>query len=177
MKNQKGFTLVELLAVIVILALIMGIAAFSMQGVTENVKISSMKSSAIALVSGVRNELLSAMNLDAGYYYIGESLLDKETQSPWGGSYNFSGSNTSIITESSSALSCTTTSGSFVRISNGTNGNLIYAICLHDDLGNFVYANESVLLNNNSNKSDYYLKTDASQVYITSQGKVSATAS
>ena len=64
MKNKKGFTLVELLAVIVILAIVMGIAAYSMQGVTENVRISSMKSSALSIIDGVRKELLSNMNLD-----------------------------------------------------------------------------------------------------------------
>ena len=36
--DKKGFTLVELLAVIVILVLIMGLAFYSLQGVIENVR-------------------------------------------------------------------------------------------------------------------------------------------
>lgn len=179
MKNKNGFTLVELLAVIVILALIMGIAAYSMQGVTENVRISSMKSSALSLVDGVRNELLSNMNLDTGYYYIGESLLDKETESPWGGSYDFSGSTSARITQPAAGVTptCTTGKGSFVHIEqiDTVNKRLSYTICLMENKGHFIYANETILLKKDPAKSEYHLEKPGANVtvYVNSEGKIS----
>ena len=176
-KNKSGFTLVELLAVIVILALIMGIAAYSMQGVTENVRISSMKSSALALVDGVRNELLSNMNLEAGYYYIGENLLDKKTESPWGGEYNFSGSTSARTTKASETLSCSSNGGSFVRIEEAADKRLSYTICLHDNLGHYIYANETILLKKDPEKTEYHVEKsgDNVTVYVDADGKISET--
>ena len=175
MENRKGFTLVELLAVIVILALIMGIAAYSMQGVTENVKISSMKSSALTIIDGARNALLSRMSLKAGYYYVGGSLLDKDVETPWGGSYDFSGSTGDMITAvtGNTTPACQKGSGSFIHITeDATTKRLSYSICLHDTDGDhFIYASENVLGKTDPEKSDYYLE-DKGPVYING-GKIS----
>lgn len=190
-KNRKGFTLVELLAVIVILALIMGIAAYSMQGVTENVRISSMKSSALSFIDGVRTSLLSTMNLEAGYYYFNEKILETDVESPWGGNYvyynkvddegnpdtitsslNTNGYATANESSSTSKVCGGENSGSFVRVKALENGTYSYEACLYDSLGHFVYASEQVLTNS-STKSDYYKTGDAgSTVEVDTNGKI-----
>lgn len=172
-ENKKGFTLVELLAVIVILAIVMGIAAYSMQGVTENVRISSMKSSALSLVDGVRNELLSTMNLGAGEYLIGKNLLDKEAKTPWNTDYYFDSSVTERV-KAGSNLKCAKNSGSFVRITGTADTRFDYEICLHDNEGHYVYAKETKLLESDPNKSDFYLHDTTATGVIISGGKITA---
>lgn len=171
--NKKGFTLVELLAVIVILALIMGIAAYSMQGVTENVRISSMKSSALSFIDGVRTTLLSTMELQAGDYYFDKTILETDVESPWGGTYQYSSTDTDGVLRSGDAgsLACGP-SGSFVRINEVSSGVYTYDVCLFDSAGNFVFASEKVL-STAKNKSDYY-KQDASNnaTVCLSSGKI-----
>lgn len=173
-KNRKGFTLVELLAVIVILALIMGIAAYSMQGVTENVRISSMKSSALSFIDGVRTSLLSTMNLKEGNYYFNEKILETDVESPWGGKYVYYNKTengtpdetTSSLNANGYATAAETDdkvcggNGSFVRVRALGNGTYSYEACLYDSLGHFVYASEQVLTNS-STKSDYYRQNAA----------------
>ena len=88
MKNKKGFTLVELLAVIVILALIMGIAVVSIGGVLDSAKKSTFKENAASMIDGVRKELLLQNKLDAGTYIFTKDILDKGgTDSPLGGTF------------------------------------------------------------------------------------------
>ncbi len=181
MKNKNGFTLVELLAVIVILALIMGIAAYSMQGVTENVKISSIKSSALSYVDGVRTTLLSTMNLEEGDYYFSQKMLETDVESPWGKYVYYSGDDTTISNSltstgvakanSTNALVCGN-SGSFVRIGKLSSGDYTYAACLYDDAGNYVFADEQILTNSKT-KSDYYKQaTTGSTVTMATDGKI-----
>lgn len=170
-ENKKGFTLVELLAVIVILAIVMGIAAYSMQGVTENVRISSMKSSALSLVDGVRNELLSTMNLDAGEYLIGKNLLDKEAKTPWNTDYYFDDSATERVLEGS-GLICAKDKGSFVRITGTADTKFDYEICLHDNDGHYIYAKETKLLESDPEKSDFYLHDTTITGVIIKNGKI-----
>lgn len=182
--NKKGFTLVELLAVIVILALIMGIAAFSMQGVTENVRISSIKSSAMTYVEGVRKLLLSNMNIEEGDYYINQVMLQKEVSSPWGEYVYYTGSDATITANLNSrgyskageTLHCggANQTGSFVRITKNA-GNYTYAVCLYDDANNYVFGNESVLQKDASN-SDYYMSDVSAEIYLDANGKVTTTA-
>ena len=54
-KNNKGFTLVELLAVIVVLAIVMGLAAVAITGVLENTRKAAMVSDAKSYINGARN--------------------------------------------------------------------------------------------------------------------------
>lgn len=183
--SKKGFTLVELLAVIVILALIMGIAAYSMQGVTENVKISSIKSSALTWVDGVRNMLLSNMNLKEGDYYFNDKILKTSVDSPWGGSYvYYTGTDTTIATSLNSygyayagdgvTLVCggTGATGSFIRVSE-TNGDYTYSVCLYDSDANYVFAREQVLLKDEA-KTDYYRGSVSSPLTLDANGKIAA---
>lgn len=184
--DKRGFTLVELLAVIVILALIMGIAAYSMQGVTDNVKISSMKSSAITFIDGVRNMLLSDMHLTEGDYYFTDKILKTPVDSPFGGTFVYYTSadvDDPIKNEldrigyakASSTLTCagTAANGSFVRVGKGATGNMEYSICLYDSANNVVFAVERVLLKDDA-KSDYFMgEVDvAKSVTLDANGKI-----
>lgn len=54
LKNQRGFTLVELLAVIVILGIIAAIAVPSIGNIIEKSKIDAVKSDAIQLINAAR---------------------------------------------------------------------------------------------------------------------------
>ena len=58
MKNKKGFTLVELLAVIVILAIILVIAIPQIAKVIDDGKINSLKDSAMLIAKNAEREYL-----------------------------------------------------------------------------------------------------------------------
>jgi len=182
LNNKKGFTLVELLAVIVILALIMGIAAFSMQGVTENVKISSIKSSALVYAEGVRTLLLSNMSFEEGDYYVNDKMLNKEVSSPWGEYVYYTGNDATITknlsdrgySKASGELHCggADQTGSFVRIKKSANGNYAYAVCLYDNANNYVFATETVM-QKDADKNDYYIQNDAgTELVLGTDGKL-----
>ena len=86
MKNKKGFTLVELLAVIVILALIMSIAVFSITGVMDTAKQKTFKETAASIIDGVKKQLLIEGELEPGDYYFTTAVLEKGgKESPFGG--------------------------------------------------------------------------------------------
>ena len=67
MKNKKGFTLVELLAVIVILAVILVIAIPQIIKTIEAARISSFKDSAILIATNAEKDYLSNKVLDVEY--------------------------------------------------------------------------------------------------------------
>ena len=75
MKNKKGFTLVELLAVIVILALIMSIAIVSIGGVLKSSRESTFKETALSIINGVKMQLTVANQLKEGNYYFNSSYI------------------------------------------------------------------------------------------------------
>ncbi len=58
LKNQKGFTLVELLAVIVILAIILAIAIPAITGLIRNMSENAFESSVKMLIKGVDYKVL-----------------------------------------------------------------------------------------------------------------------
>ena len=90
MKNKKGFTLVELLAVIVILALIMGIAVVSIGGVLDSAKRSTFKETAASIIDGVKKELLIYNEFEEGSYIFTKAILEKGgTDAPMGGTLQF----------------------------------------------------------------------------------------
>ncbi len=90
LKNKKGFTLVELLAVIVILALIMAIAIYSISGVLNSSRTSVYKETAAGIIRGVKLQLTVANRMDSGKYYFDQSMLESGGNNPpFGGSYNF----------------------------------------------------------------------------------------
>ena len=91
--NRKGFTLVELLAVIVILALIMAIAVVSMSGILSGARKSTFKETAIQIINGVQqqltlsNELVPSLFDSTGRSYVFTSkIIEKGGKtSPMGG--------------------------------------------------------------------------------------------
>jgi type IV pilus assembly protein PilA len=60
LKNTKGFTLVELLAVIVILAIILAIAIPGISGIINSAKKGSFESDAKMIVTGIEYKVLEA---------------------------------------------------------------------------------------------------------------------
>jgi type IV pilus assembly protein PilA len=60
LKNKKGFTLVELLAVIVILAIILAIAVPSISGMITNAKKSAFEDDVKMIITGIEYQTLEA---------------------------------------------------------------------------------------------------------------------
>lgn len=88
--NKKGFTLVELLAVIVILALIMAIAIYSISGVLQNSRASVFRDTAASIIRGVKLQLTANNKLESGRYYFTRTMLESGgTNPPFGGNYIF----------------------------------------------------------------------------------------
>ncbi len=77
--NKKGFTLVELLAVIVILALLMAVAVTSMGGVLNNSRRNTTRSTAGQIIASTRLELTSAYltgYVPNGIYVFTNEIVD-----------------------------------------------------------------------------------------------------
>ena len=164
LSNKKGFTLVELLAVIVILALIMSIAIISMSSIMQSARYSTIKETGLQIINGVRQQLTLANELNANTsgsqfnttngvdYYFPSSLLEKGGKtSPFGGDFKYYTStptNSTAIgvsgiyryngTQSTVNLTCSSTVDSFVRVKyNSTTKNFEYALCLSAGSGNY----------------------------------------
>ena len=96
--NKKGFTLVELLAVIVILALIMAIAVVSMSGIMTSARNSTFKETAVQIINGVQQQLTLANELlpsdpkfaSGVQYFVEKQMIEKGgDNAPLGGTYQF----------------------------------------------------------------------------------------
>ena len=78
--NKKGFTLVELLAVIVILALLMVVAASTVGTVQENAKKNTLKTEAQKIATSIYQEAQSAYMLSSSDLTANSTLIkDKGT--------------------------------------------------------------------------------------------------
>ena len=116
LKNKKGFTLVELLAVIVILALIMAIAIYSISGILQSSRQSTFKDTAAGIIRGVRLQLTANNNLESGTYYFTRDMLESgATNPPFGGDYVFA-----TVTEGGTAPNITYTVGGATVTKIGT---------------------------------------------------------
>ena len=172
MKNKKGFTLVELLAVIVILALIMSIAVISIGGVLNSTRQSTYKETAVSIINGVRQQLIVANELTEGDYAFSKALLEKGgDESPLGGTLainddavsgctttNKIGDNICRLNSNNSAGTCNDGVKSFVHVSK--EGNVFtYSICLTAGSGkkyiNVTEGTETKLLNSNDTTMIY----------------------
>ena len=137
MKNKKGFTLVELLAVIVILALIMSIAIVSIGGVLKSSRESTFKETALSIINGVKMQLTVANQLKPGTYYFNEKLLDSDNELPFGGKINYTteggtpvpGTNNLLRRIPSENATCSKETSSYVTVTNSSE-RYIFKICL-----------------------------------------------
>lgn len=140
LKNKKGFTLVELLAVIVILALIMAIAVYSISGILQSSRESAFKDTALNIISGVRQQLLINNELRNGDYYVTSSLLESGgITTPYGGTINYSDKNadyadavpgTKAVMRANGTATCSVSSPTFVSVSGEGTGSYTYSICI-----------------------------------------------
>ena len=176
LKNKKGFTLVELLAVIVILALIMGIAVVAMSGVIDSSKKNSARRTAANIVYGVRSKLTLEGELLSGVYQFTNAILEKGgVTSPLGGDYVYatsapSGSNTigqtGVYRTSTTinGVSCTAATTSFIIVDVPANGGKTnYFVCLTSGAGNdFIAGSESDILAD----SDSVIRTTGTTVSL-----------
>ena len=151
MKNKKGFTLVELLAVIVILALIMSIAVISIGGVINSTRQSTFKETAAGIIDGVQKHLIVSNELEAGYYVFTDTIVEKGGEkTPYGDDILYKGDGTAQGTEykqigqspvykvTSGTPSCAATKDSYVRVDyNASTYKYTYYICLTAGSGNY----------------------------------------
>ena len=129
-KNNKGFTLVELLAVIVVLAIVMGLAAVAITGVLENTRKAAMVSDAKSFLNGAHSLLnssdLSTMVGGTGSNYapscnatetkyipLAALELEKGGKSPYNNTY-LKGTDAAPVTENT-----TTTDPEYMTIKEG----------------------------------------------------------
>ena len=132
--NKNGFTLVELLAVIVILATIVMIAAPNVTSYLENSRKKAFVLNARQVAEAVSNDVL--MNGNKTAYNIEDinKLLDSKHRlvtSPYGQSYS---------------------SGSYVKVEKDDTGNNVYSICLTDTGKNGIELTTIADLNDDSVK-------------------------
>lgn len=108
MKNNKGFTLVETIAVIIILGIVLSIAVPSITNVVKSTNKNRMISDAETFISEVKEYVESDTIGNTSNEYTLEDIKDKTklSKSPYGGTYN--------------------TTKSHVDINN-------YSVCLTDD--------------------------------------------
>lgn len=157
LKNKKGFTLVELLAVIVILALIMAIAIYSISGVLTSSRQSVFKETAAGIIRGVKLQLTAANRMDTGKYYFNTSMLESGGNNPpFGGSYNFR-TNEGTLVEGTTGVykasdmtdTCTSTTLSYVIINTDDNESKICLTAGKDTSGTpyrYIYGTEAEML-------------------------------
>ena len=160
MKNKEGFTLVELLAVIVILALIMTIAVISIGGILKKSKESTMKETAAMVIDGVVRQLIITDKLEEGDYYFEKAIVEKGLdKSPLNGQYSV-GFDSCLQNNKIGDYLCKTVqtecndkTNSYVRVTKDANNRYEYSICLTAGEGNYYIdsATKSDLLDNNNN--------------------------
>ena len=144
MKNKKGFTLVELLAVIVILALIMGIAVISMSGVIASSRSKTYQETAASVIHGIRNRLMvdNASQKSAAYAVTNKLLESGGSKSSYGAEFQWAAcSSGEYCATTVPSPACSATTKTYVSID--ANGK--YSICLADGT-HYVNATEADLL-------------------------------
>ena len=163
MKNKKGFTLVELLAVIVILALIMGVAIVGIGNVISSSKNSVMLENALNIIDGVKKQFaIYGVEAD-GTYSFGKGILESGGEvSPLGGNFVYGTSsdgtaiaNGALIWKYTTAPTSCTATKSYIKY-DSTNG---WSICLAAGSGNkYVDGTEAAINSDLNNKTTNTIK-------------------
>ena len=157
MRNKKGFTLVELLAVIVILALIMSIAIVSIGGILNSARVSTFKETAAGIIDGVQkhlivNNMLQPKDTTSYYTFTGDIVEKGGVDSPLGGQIKYKSDTANqgtgyvrvgqtpvyqITYDSTHVPSCAANKDSYVKVTyNSTSSKYEYKICLTAGTGN-----------------------------------------
>ncbi|WP_453994665.1 pilus assembly FimT family protein [Bacillus nitroreducens] len=146
LKNQKGLTLVELLAVVVILGIIAAIAVPSIGKLIDNSRADAHVANAQQMINSAKLAIAGNDNIkpDSGkekyvtlQYLEEEGLIDIE-KDPDGGTYTAGKGGTDGITDTPP------TEGSYVEIAN-TSGNLNYSVKLVGSKRNIPLTGETAL--------------------------------
>ncbi|VDG97917.1 PilD-dependent protein pddA [Lysinibacillus sphaericus] len=107
LKNEKGLTLVELLAVIVILGIIAAIAVPSIGNIIENSRVKAVKADAQTILSAAN--MYFAENSEKSTVTLTDLNTEKFIDD--GGSFPMSGTGTPTVTKSNSTKKAMTISG------------------------------------------------------------------
>ena len=157
MKNKKGFTLVELLAVIVILALIMGIAIVSIGNVVQDSQRDVMFENAQSVINSLRTTFaIKFVDPDGAYGFNSTIFGGRSVKSPMGGEFEFRDISTAAgdveITPGlwklggTAPSTCDGTTKSYVLVTDG-----VYKLCLHTNGTNkYIFGTEAEINSNTS---------------------------
>lgn len=142
MKNKKGFTLVELLAVIVVLAIVMGIAAVAITNVLDSTRKNAYVASAKQYIEGAKS-LVEAEVVDR-MFAAGETTYLKKCEKDK--NYDITIANIKLKSGGDSPYGAafdTTKSKVVVKVTDSNCSTFEYSIYMEDELGNKIAADST----------------------------------
>lgn len=142
MKNKKGFTLVELLAVIVVLAIVMGIAAVAITNVLDSTRKNAYVASAKQYIEGAKS-LVEAEVVDR-MFATGETTYLKKCEKDK--NYDITIANIKLKSGGDSPYGAafdTTKSKVVVKVTDSNCSTFEYSIYMEDKLGNKIAADST----------------------------------